>query len=70
MAAQPRTLDGSTGYSTVTVQPGDSLWNIAEIVAPTSDPRDVIIELMQFNNLSSADVPAGYELAIPPKYGD
>jgi hypothetical protein len=62
------TLDGTTEYSTVTVQPGDSLWSIAESVAPNADPRDVIIELMQFNSLSTADVPAGFELAIPPKY--
>jgi hypothetical protein len=62
------TLDGSTEYSMVTVQPGDSLWSIAETVAPNADPRDVIIDLMQFNSLTSADVPAGFELAIPPKY--
>lgn len=59
-------LDGTTTFTTVTVQPGDTLWSIAETVAPTADPRDVIIELMQFNSLTSADVPAGFELAIPP----
>jgi hypothetical protein len=62
------TLEHTTGYSTVTVQPGDTLWSIAESIAPSADPRDVIVELMQFNALSSADVPAGFELAIPPNY--
>ena len=62
------TLEGTASYSTVTVQAGDTLWSIAESVAPLADPRDVIIELMQFNGLSSADVPAGFELAIPPQY--
>jgi hypothetical protein len=63
------TLEGRAGeYATVTVQPGDTLWSIAETVAPASDPRDVIIELMQFNGLTTADVPAGFELAIPPRY--
>ncbi len=50
------------------MQPGDTLWHIAETIAPAADPRDVIVELMQFNGLSSADVPAGFELAIPPQY--
>lgn len=59
---------GSASFSTVTVQPGDSLWSIAETLAPTADPRDVIIDLMQFNSLTSAEVPAGFELAVPPKY--
>ena len=62
------TLDGTAEFSTVTVQSGDTLWHIAETIAPAADPRDVIVELMQFNGLTSADVPAGFELAIPPKY--
>src|SRR5688500_8098364 len=29
-------------FTTITVSTGDSLWSIAETVAPQSDPRDVV----------------------------
>lgn len=55
-------------FATVTVQPGESLWLVAERVVPGSDPREVIAELALLNNLSGATVQAGQTLAIPAKY--
>lgn len=53
----------------VMVQPGESLWSIAERVAPGADPRDVIDAIVSFNHLASADVMAGEQLGIPAPYG-
>ncbi|WP_442786483.1 LysM peptidoglycan-binding domain-containing protein [Leifsonia sp. AG29] len=52
----------------VTVQSGDSLWSVAERVAPSADPRDVIADLVSLNGLQSAVVTPGQQLAIPAKY--
>lgn len=62
-------LEGSgTSFEYVTVEAGQSLWEVAESVAPMADPRDVIADIMQLNRLQSADVLAGQQLAIPAKY--
>ncbi|MEI2267874.1 MULTISPECIES: LysM peptidoglycan-binding domain-containing protein [unclassified Microbacterium] len=55
-------------FSTVTVLPGDSLWTIAQDIAPDSDPRDVIDEIVRLNALPSTAVDAGESLAIPASY--
>ena len=52
---------------TVTVQPGESLWAIAEAVAPERDPRDVVTDIIQLNNLAAARVVPGQALFIPSK---
>ncbi len=49
----------------VTVESGESLWAIAQAVAPAADPRDVIESIVRLNQLSSYDVVPGQELAIP-----
>jgi len=51
----------------VTVHQGESLWQIAETVAPKADPRDVIIELTNYNHITE-DVKAGQRIAIPAQY--
>lgn len=59
-------LEGSNvAFEYVTVEPGQSLWQLAEQLAPQSDPREVIARLVEFNQLDGADVYAGQELAIP-----
>lgn len=49
----------------VTVQPGDSLWAIAGAVAPERDPRDVVADIVQLNNLDAARVIPGQRLFVP-----
>lgn len=55
-------------FDTVTVMPGESLWAIAEEVAPNSDPRDVVDAIISLNQLSSSAVMAGERLSIPSGY--
>ena len=62
-------LEGSeASFQYVTVETGQSLWQLAEQLAPQADPRDVIQQIVQLNNLSSADVVAGQQLAVPAAY--
>ena len=53
----------------VTVESGESLWAIAQAIAPAADPRDVIESIVRLNQLSSYDVVPGQELAIPSDLG-
>jgi hypothetical protein len=66
--AADATKDAVAPLEYITVASGATLWGIATEIAPNQDPRDVISDLMAFNRLSSAEVPAGLHLAIPPKY--
>lgn len=58
-----------THFSYATVQSGESLWSIAERVAPHADPRDVISEIVALNQLSGTMVVPGERVAIPAQYG-
>lgn len=53
--------------TTVVVGTGDSLWSIAERVAPQRDPRDVVASLRRANALDGSTVPAGAVLVLPSK---
>ncbi|EAR25207.1 conserved ypothetical protein [marine actinobacterium PHSC20C1] len=59
---------GDTSFVYVDVSAGQSLWNIAEQHAPGQDPREVVAQLIELNQLASADVFAGQELAIPANF--
>jgi len=62
-------LSGSSaGFQYVTVASGETLWQVAQQLAPSADPRDVIAELVRLNRLTTPDVFAGQELAIPSEY--
>lgn len=58
----------ATSFQHVTVAPGQSLWQIAETVAPHADPRDVIDAFVDMNGLQSTVVTPGQTLAVPPQY--
>jgi len=55
-------------FTTVTVVAGESLWSIAQRVAPQSDPRDVVDAIVRLNALDSVMVTPGERLAIPSQY--
>ncbi|MFT3798668.1 MAG: LysM peptidoglycan-binding domain-containing protein [Microbacterium sp.] len=55
-------------FEQVTVMPGDTLWSIAETVAPGADPRDVVDAIARLNALSSGALDAGQTIAIPLEY--
>lgn len=52
----------------VTVSPGDSLWNIAEEVAPGHDTREVVAQILRINHLPTAQLQPGQELAVPAQF--
>lgn len=49
----------------VVVEPGDTLWNIAERHAPDADRRSVIAEIRRLNHLENSTVEVGQELLLP-----
>lgn len=55
-------------FAEVTVMSGDTLWSIAEDLAPAADPRDVVAEITRLNALSGGNVTAGQRIAIPAAY--
>lgn len=65
------TADTHTGqFEYVTVMAGQSLWELALDIDPGADPRDVIYEVLQLNQLTTAQVQPGQRLAIPAAYTD
>ncbi|WP_308468413.1 LysM peptidoglycan-binding domain-containing protein [Rathayibacter soli] len=58
----------TTSFSHVTVTTGESLWKIAETVAPSADPRDVVAAITDLNQLSTSVLVPGQRLAIPAQY--
>lgn len=51
----------------VTVGSGESLWQIAERIAPNADPRDVVDAISSYNHLDG-ELQAGQRIAIPAQY--
>jgi len=65
------TNDAATDSLTwVTVEAGQSLWDIAADVAPAEDPREFAAQVAAFNQLGSTVIQPGQELALPPQYTD
>jgi LysM repeat protein len=58
----------STPLAKVTVVGGETLWGVAQQIAPHADPRDVVADLMSVNRLSSADIYPGEQLSVPAQY--
>lgn len=64
-AAPATTLTAAPTAATVTVLPGQTMWQIASSAAPGSDPRDAIIEIRELNGLPDSQVFAGQVLTVP-----
>lgn len=60
----------SASFDTVTVMPGDTLWAIAEDIAPSADPRTVISEIQKLNALANGSLQVGQQLAVPGQYAN
>jgi LysM repeat protein len=52
-------------FEYMTVLSGDTLWSIATEIAPQEDPRDVVAEIIALNQLPSAALMPGQEIALP-----
>jgi nucleoid-associated protein YgaU len=57
-AAPPATVE-------VVVQPGQTLWQLAEEIAPGGDPREVVRAIRELNGLSGSAVLPGQPLTVP-----
>ena len=55
----------ATSFEYVTIGQGDSLWEIAESIAPDGDPRVLVDEIIRLNGLADAVVEPGQRLALP-----
>ena len=65
------TRDAATDSLTwVTVEGGQSLWDLAAEIAPAEDPREFAAQVASFNQLASSEIQPGQELAIPTQYTD
>jgi LysM repeat protein len=49
----------------VVVQAGESLWQIAQAVAPQADPRETVTLLRELNGLGDAAVVPGQSIVVP-----
>ena len=52
-------------YATVVVQPGQTLWTIAQGLAPVVDPRITVAQLIELNHLDGGALAAGQRLQVP-----
>ena len=62
------TSSSGAALEEITLQAGQSLWQLAEDIAPHDDPRDVISDIMAVNQLESGSVQAGQRLMLPSEY--
>ena len=53
------------GDSRVFVQPGDTLWSIAQRTDPGADPQAVVQEILRANRLPTSSVTVGQRLWVP-----
>ncbi|WP_127793167.1 LysM peptidoglycan-binding domain-containing protein [Agromyces sp. LHK192] len=68
LGSGPAAAGGASGggaLQTVTVGAGDTLWELAVMIAPDDDPREVIADILRINGLESPIVQPGQELALP-----
>jgi hypothetical protein len=64
--AAPRTAQHAQLGHTV-VQPGETLWAVAKRVAPGHDPRAVIDQIADLNDLDTSALQAGQLLVVPAR---
>lgn len=67
-AASGKTSGTEFGY--MVAAPGASLWQLAVELDPAMDPRDLVAEIIQLNQLRDADIVAGQPIAVPLRYSD
>ncbi|MGJ0203838.1 hypothetical protein [Leucobacter sp. gxy201] len=66
--AQASNAAGDAEFQYVVVQPGATLWSLATELDPTQDPRDLVAEIVQLNQLQGSGVQAGEAIAVPLRY--
>ncbi|MEI7442975.1 MAG: LysM peptidoglycan-binding domain-containing protein [Actinomycetes bacterium] len=49
----------------VVVQPGQSLWSIAQSAVPNADPRETVYKIRQLNHFADSDILPGQGVIVP-----
>ncbi|MDP3712328.1 MAG: LysM domain-containing protein [Mycobacteriales bacterium] len=63
-AAVPSDRAAQAALTQTVVMPGDTLWSIAQDLAPDNDPREVVAAIRALNDLAGGLV-AGQQLLLP-----
>lgn len=63
-------VEGGQQFHYVVAQPGSSLWSLATELDPSADPRDLVAEIVQLNQLEGSGVDAGQPVAVPLRYSE
>lgn len=69
-AGEATATSGAVEPAVVTVEAGQTLWQVAASVAPNANPADVVADIITLNELSSASVLPGQTLLLPERYLD
>ncbi|MEO0060745.1 MAG: hypothetical protein RL343_363 [Actinomycetota bacterium] len=64
-AANSQTSSSAAKFEYVTVSAGQTLWDLAEQIAPNTDPQDWMQDVVNLNGLTSTDLKPGQRLALP-----
>ena len=64
-SSQASTSPSGPATRAVTVEPGQTLWQIAMTAVPGADPRDTIDRIRELNGMSTAPLQAGQRLIVP-----
>jgi hypothetical protein len=57
--------DKQSKYVEVVLTPGESLWSLAAMLADNAQIAAVVADIVEVNQLKSADVAAGSKLLVP-----
>jgi LysM repeat protein len=64
-AANSQTSGTAAKFEYVTVSAGQTLWSLAEKIAPDADPQSWMQDVVNLNGLTSTDLKPGQKLALP-----
>ena len=65
VATSSTSQSASSDFEYVTVSAGQTLWGLAESLAPNTNPQDWMQDVVNLNNLSSTDLIPGQRIAVP-----
>jgi hypothetical protein len=66
ITGQAAGASGSAGQAEhYSVHQGETLWSIADAVAPEQDPREYVAALVELNRLETANLIPGQDLILP-----
>jgi hypothetical protein len=58
-------VENGPALQQTTVQSGETLWSVAQRIAPANDPREVVAQIRRINHLPSSSLRVGQQLLLP-----